>query len=83
MNNTNYKNAVYVLAILFVTVFRMVLDAVHVLVPLFASGHGTRKRLLVGRTIAHRSRMSNSEHTEITVNTHIRKNALCFTYLLP
>lgn len=62
----------YLLSILFVTVFRMILDAVYVFVTFFTSGHWTRKRFLVWRTISCRTRMP--KNTSLANHTHTNLN---------
>lgn len=59
-----YGSIVNLPAFLFVTIFRMVFDAVHIFVSLLATGHRTRKRFFIRCTIASRSRMSTHNGME-------------------
>lgn len=49
---------IYLLSLFFVTVLGMILNAIHIFVSFFTSGHWTRKRFFIWSTIACCTRMS-------------------------
>lgn len=54
------KNKIYfcnLLAVLFVTIFRMIFDTIHIFITFFTARNRTRKRFLIRRIVTQRSGM--------------------------